>query len=243
MTLWSVCAPVNSTVQMRSRYTLLRSRHQVSPPVDVRQTLAFFSSSTRLYPRSVGHGKLPDKLHTQQLSSSASAPSEDDSSTLDVAVEGKTKRRATRGAAKAPDKNDIEVTASGVPRNNLHEILWQPNTPPPSAPFPSDENPYDSGLPEPWLLQDVYETLLLALHPQTQHRATYSSSTSLAIEPTLGFYCPIEGGDYVIDSTVRSLARRANADVVVLDALELSAGEHGIYGKCKSLPVSIPEKI
>jgi len=227
---------------MRSRYTLLRSRHRLSPPIDVRRALPFSSSSTR-FPRSLGNDKLPDNLRTQQLSSSAGASPGDDSPTLEVVTEEKTKRRATRSAAKAPDKNDVEITASGVLRNNIHEILWQPSDPPPSAPFPFDENPYDAGLPEPWLLQDAYEMLLLALHPQTQHRATYPSSTGFAVEPTLGFYCPIEGGDYVIDSAVRSLARRANADVVVVDALELSAGEHGRYGKRKSLRNIVPEEI
>lgn len=228
---------------MRSRQTLLRSRRQLPSPVDVRQALAFSSSSTRRYPRSIGHDKLSDNLRTQQLSSSAGAPPEDDSPALEVATEEKPKRRATRSAAKLPGKSDAEITTSGVLRNNVHEILWQPSDPSPSAPFPSGEDPYDSGLPEPWLLQDAYETLLLALHPQTQHRATYSSSTGLSVEPTLGFYCPIEGGDYVIDSTIRSLARRANADVVVVDALELSAGEHGRYGEGKSFRIIISKSI
>ena len=40
----------------------------------------------------------------------------------------------------------------------------------------------------------------IALHPQTQHRAKYGS---------LALYCPIEGGDYVVDETVKELVRRA----------------------------------
>jgi hypothetical protein len=41
----------------------------------------------------------------------------------------------------------------------------------------------------------------------------------------------IEGGEYVIDATVRELARRTNAEVLVLDAVHLAAGEWGAFGK------------
>src|SRR5258708_13882887 len=47
-------------------------------------------------------------------------------------------------------------------------------------------------LPEPWLLQEAYENLLLTFHPQTQHRATYHSGDRVLIEPMLALYCPIE---------------------------------------------------
>jgi hypothetical protein len=46
-------------------------------------------------------------------------------------------------------------------------------------------------------------------------------------------YCPIEGGEYVIDETVRELARRTGSEVVVLDAVQLAAGEWGHFGKGK----------
>ena len=41
----------------------------------------------------------------------------------------------------------------------------------------------------------------ITLHPQTQHRVTYSQdgSTNLVVEPTLALYCPIEGEDYVVE--------------------------------------------
>src|SRR6266436_297894 len=71
-------------------------------------------------------------------------------------------------------------------------------------------------LPEPWLLQEAYENLLLIFHPQTQHRATYHSGDGVLIEPMLALYCPIEGGDYVINATVREIATRVGADVVVM---------------------------
>jgi hypothetical protein len=89
------------------------------------------------------------------------------------------------------------------------------------------------GLPEPWLLQEAYESLLLTLHPQTQHRAAYvgNNGHGQLIEPTLALYCPIEGGDYVVDATVRNIAKKVDADVVVIDAIDLTAGEHGAFGK------------
>lgn len=92
----------------------------------------------------------------------------------------------------------------------------------------------DSALPPPELLEDALSNLQVTLHPQTQHRATYSTQFSSSIEPTLGLYCPIEGGEYVIDATVRELALRTGADVLVLDAVQLAAGEWGHFGKGSS---------
>lgn len=219
---------------MRSRSALLRPRH-LPRSVDARHALTFSSTSTGRFPRSVGYSsRVSENLRTQQLSSSASTPPEDDTPAIEPVVEGKPKRRAPRSSSKAVDKESSETsatTSSGIQRANVEDILWQPQDSAPGAGVSPGDDPHDHSLPEPWLLQDAYETLLLALHPQTQHRATYSSSTGVAIEPTLGFYCPIEGGDYVLDATIRNLAKRANADVVVIDALELSAGEHGRYGK------------
>ncbi|EJD52934.1 AAA-domain-containing protein [Auricularia subglabra TFB-10046 SS5] len=105
------------------------------------------------------------------------------------------------------------------------EILWVP-----SDPVEVDE----STLPP----QDIYNEgallshLLITLSPRTQRRAAFVSDNSQTlIEPTLGLYCPLEGGEYVIDNTVRALARQIDADVVVLDGAQLAAGEWGIFGK------------
>ncbi|PFH50653.1 hypothetical protein AMATHDRAFT_144519 [Amanita thiersii Skay4041] len=90
---------------------------------------------------------------------------------------------------------------------------------------------HTSSLPPPEVLEDALHNLQITLHPQTQHRATYSTPLGPPVEPTLGLYCPIEGGEYVIDATVRELALRTGAEVVVLDAVQLAAGEWGHFGK------------
>lgn len=222
---------------MRSRVAILHSRHRLSFPVHARQALAFSSSSAGNLPRSIGSGRVSDSAHTQQLSSSVTPPPEDGSPSVDSAPTEKVKRKYTRSSTKSVENEVSDASTPRVLNVNLREILWQPNDPhPPSPPTsPPGDEPFDAGLPEPWLLQDAYEALLLALHPQTQHRATYPTSSGLSAEPTLGFYCPIEGGDYVIDATVRNLAQRAKADVVVVDAVELSGGQHGMYGDGRPL--------
>ncbi|KAH7340850.1 hypothetical protein B0J17DRAFT_627154 [Rhizoctonia solani] len=90
-------------------------------------------------------------------------------------------------------------------------------------------------LPPEDMLQDALAQLLVTLQPQTQYRAAYSSSGIPLVEPTLALYCPIEGGDYVIDDTVKELASRVNGDVIVIDAAQLAAGEHGSFGKAASI--------
>jgi hypothetical protein len=100
------------------------------------------------------------------------------------------------------------------------DVLW--SLPP--------EPPSDHHLPPPEILQDALNNLLISLHPQTQHRATFPSPLGPPTEPTLALYCPIEGGEYIIDATVRELARQTNAEVLVLDAVHLAAGEWGHFG-------------
>ncbi|KAG6890467.1 hypothetical protein C0992_001514 [Termitomyces sp. T32_za158] len=98
------------------------------------------------------------------------------------------------------------------------DILWSPGPLHPAA------------LPPPEILDDALNNLLISLHPQTQHRAAYPSPLAAPTEPTLALYSPIEGGDYIIDATVAELARRTGAEVLVLDAVQLAAGECGQFG-------------
>lgn len=110
------------------------------------------------------------------------------------------------------------------------DILWSPE-PHPRTSTASDLQNLD--LPPSEIFEDVLDSLHVTLHPQTQHRATYTpqdGSASSTVEPTLALYCPIEGGDYVVDETVKELARRVGADVVVLDCVQLAAGSAGQFG-------------
>ncbi|KAJ7172539.1 hypothetical protein C8R46DRAFT_153853 [Mycena filopes] len=110
-----------------------------------------------------------------------------------------------------------------LPQGLALEILWRPE---------SDSGPSNqSALPPPEIFDEALHNLYITLHPQTQHRATYASPLGPLLEPTLALYCPIEGGEYVIDATVRELARRTDAEVLVLDSVQLAAGEWGSFGK------------
>ena len=93
------------------------------------------------------------------------------------------------------------------------------------------DSSHTSALPPPEILEEALNKLQITLHPQTQHRATYSTPLGSPVEPTLGLYCPIEGGEYVIDATIRELALRTGSEVLILDAVQLAAGEWGHFGK------------
>ena len=110
------------------------------------------------------------------------------------------------------------------------DILWSPE---PHSRTSTTSQPPNLDLPPSEIFEDVLDKLHITLHPQTQHRATYTpqdGSASSTVEPTLALYCPIEGGDYVIDETVKELASRVGADVVVLDCVQLAAGSAGQFG-------------
>ncbi|KAJ7632559.1 hypothetical protein FB45DRAFT_912768 [Roridomyces roridus] len=126
----------------------------------------------------------------------------------------------TRRKAKTLPKDPEEPLE--LPDGLAADILWQPE---------SEPGPSSHALPPPEILEEALYNLQITLHPQTQHRATYPPSIGPLLEPTLALYCPIEGGDYVIDETVREIARRTDSEVLVLDAVQLAAGEWGAFGK------------
>ncbi|KAJ7920889.1 hypothetical protein B0H13DRAFT_2318946 [Mycena leptocephala] len=50
-------------------------------------------------------------------------------------------------------------------------------------------------------------------------------------EPSICLFTPYEGCHDIIDSMIQSVANQLNADIIVLDALELALGEFGVLGK------------
>jgi hypothetical protein len=130
----------------------------------------------------------------------------------------KVAKRATGRARTAKDGKPENIT---FPDGLADKILWLP-----------EENPCG---PEAWLppedmLQEALGNVNVSLHPRAQHRATYQSASGPPVEPSVTLYCPIEGGTYVIDVTVQELARRINADLLILDAVDILAGEWGDFG-------------
>jgi len=105
-------------------------------------------------------------------------------------------------------------------------ILWLPDDGQRETDFLNND-----ALPAPELFEEALTNLHITLHPHTQHRAAYVSSSGPPLEPTFALYCPIEGGDYVIDATVKELAHRTGSEVLVIDAVQLAAGECGHFGK------------
>jgi hypothetical protein len=81
------------------------------------------------------------------------------------------------------------------------------------------------------VFKEVLNNVQISLNPQTQHQAAFPNSSGPPVEPTVALYCPIEGGNYIIDDTVRELARRTGSDVVVLDSVHMAAGEWGQFGQ------------
>ena len=215
----------------RSRSLLIfstrpRSRPFLSsspPPLPHRK-----KESSRLFARGK---RLSSSATTSSVTESINSPPElpedgpgtpdgDNNSSPDPPAEGFEKPRQRRARVVTTNKDPEPLQLP----DGLN-ILWMPE----EESLKSDVT-YTSSLPPPEIFDDALNNLLITLHPQTQHRATYASPLGPPIEPTFSLYCPIEGGDYVIDATVRELARRLGAEVLVLDAVQLAAGEWGHFG-------------
>jgi hypothetical protein len=175
-----------------------------------------------------------DETSTRKLSDTAL----EDLELADASEKVETEKvKRTRRPTRIVDTTEREVP---TPLPSGLKVLWTPgelegsnpssssssdaNATPPAAP------PHDP-TPPPELFTDILNNLIVTLHPHIQHRATYATANGSPSEPTFALYCPIEGGDYIIDETVKELARRTGSEVLVLDTVQLAGGEWGEFGK------------
>jgi hypothetical protein len=210
-----------------------RSLLKASSPATFRNSFLLVSQGPPL-PRKdqVASRTVTARTWKRRLASSAKSPIADgEASTADTSpavlpelppedaekAETEKPKRRTRASTASKDSDPPQLPP-GL------DILWAPE------PDRSDVNSSQS-LPPPEIFEEALNNLHITLHPQTQHRACYPSASSPPLEPTFALYCPIEGGEYVIDETVLELAKRTGSEVVVLDAVQLAAGEWGHFGK------------
>lgn len=149
-------------------------------------------------------------------------------------------RRASTSSPKSLAADPPPSPSNPTPPRGSTDGKTESGATPPTFQVPNEQNFFwtyqslsksePSTLPPPEVFEEVLNNVHISLHPQTQHKATYTTPSGPPVEPTLALYCPIEGGDYVIDDTVRELARRTGSDVVVLDAVHMAAGESGHFG-------------
>ncbi|KAG9125205.1 hypothetical protein FRC07_008570 [Ceratobasidium sp. 392] len=99
---------------------------------------------------------------------------------------------------------------------------------------PVMSNAGSRALPPSRHFEDTLSRLRITLLSKTQRKAVHVFEGSQLVEPTLALYCPIEGGEYVIDATVKELADKTNSDVQVIDMAQVAAGEWGVFGKSAS---------
>lgn len=211
---------------MRSQ-VIRRSRSLLSTSTRHNQTLLLAERPSRL-PRKE---QRPSRTW-KRLASSTKTPSAEGEKALSAAAPPASPNPPTEEPEKIepekPKRTRTRITAakdSDSPQLPLRlDILWTPE------PDMSDKN-LSHSLPPPEIFQEALNNLYLTLHPQAQHRAIHSSPAGAPVEPTLALYCPIEGGEYVIDGTVRELARKTDSEVVVIDSVQLAAGEWGHFGK------------
>lgn len=203
--------PTYHRAQLSSTHVLRYPRKDRSAvPSTAQLSRRALSSETPVQDTSEASSATPPPPSVPPSDAADTPPSED--------AEEKPKRRTRASTSK--DVGSVPLPA-GL------NILWTPEEDLNDEAFSAQS----TTLPPPEIFKEALHNLHIALHPQTQHRATYSSVRGFLVEPTLSLYCPIEGGDYILDETVKEMARHIGADVVVLDAVHLAAGECGHFGK------------
>ncbi len=214
----NVRSPLNYRPQYPLRITLLRS-------LGNSRTQNRFLSASAVPPLE------PSDDSTTTTSKAEPAIEPESASEIDISEvpvgeteKGPVKIRRARSTTSSSSSNTVPKASTSLdfPQGLDSEILFVPSESLLESSYP--------GLPPPEIFEEALDKLLITLHHQNQARSLLSS-TSNPIEPTLGLYCPIEGGDVFIDSTVHELAFRTGSEVLVLDAVQLAAGEWGRFGK------------
>ncbi|KLO12599.1 AAA-domain-containing protein [Schizopora paradoxa] len=188
-------------------------------------------SSSKPWSKDVEHAQLTTAPIVSDSGPPAEGPvpSDDPGEESNVVVlEVEKVKRARRSTPKA---EDVTPLPPGL------NILWTPDSNEPSTSSYSSE----ACSPARELFEHVLSNFLITMLPQTQHRAAYATSSGSLVEPTHALHCPIEGGDYIIDETVRELARGVDAEVITLDAAQLAAGEWGAFGKSAEAALKLPQ--
>ncbi|KAF5391463.1 hypothetical protein D9757_002014 [Collybiopsis confluens] len=205
---------MRDNILRRSR-VLFRANHLLSlpsrpPRKRLPLTPARYSSTTDNRPSAVTSDAAPSQPEPPSEESLPLPPPEDSE-----------KFKAKRGSRLASSSSSNSKEQDIQFPQDLH-ILWSPDELPAQSMNP--------GLPPTEILDEALHKLLVTLHPQTQHRAAYPPPLASSIEPSIALFSPIEGGDYIIDATVVELAQRTGSEVLVLDAVQLAAGEWGYFG-------------
>jgi hypothetical protein len=206
---------------MRSHLLLRRTRLSKTSSVSTRALLSY--SGPARYPRNDTR-PTPARVSRVARRASTSSPnsSEANSSPSTHNPDSSSREPTASNGKSAPD-----ATVPALQVSNEQDFFWS---------YQSLSESEPSILPPPEGFEEVLNNVHISLHPQTQHKATFSTPSGPPIEPTVALYCPIEGGDYIIDETVRELARRTGSDVVVLDSVHMAAGEWGHFGQGELRP-------
>jgi len=204
---------------MRSHLLLRRTRFSKTSSVSTRALLSY--SGPARYPRNDTRPTPPRVSRVARRASTSSPKSPEASSPPSTEKPNPPSREPI-----APNgKNAPEATAPVLQVSNEQDFFWS---------YQSLTESEPSTLPPPEVFEEVLSNVHISLHPHTQHKAVLSTPSGPPIEPTVALYCPIEGGNYIIDDTVRELARRTGSDVVVLDSVHMAAGEWGDFGQGES---------
>ncbi|KAJ7931803.1 hypothetical protein B0H13DRAFT_2308502 [Mycena leptocephala] len=86
---------------------------------------------------------------------------------------------------------------------------------------PSSDHPQSYAFPD-GVVSEVLAAASYAFSPTSQIGA---------VEPNICLFTPYEGCHDIVDSMIQSVANQLNADVIVLDAIELALGEFGALGE------------
>jgi len=200
---------------MRSHQLLRRTRLSNTSSVSTRALLSY--SGPARYPRNDSRPTPARVSRVARRASTSSPNSPEANSSPSTQKPNPSSREPT-----APNgKNAPEATAPTLQVSNEQDFFWPYQSLPESEP---------STLPPPEVFEEVLNNVHISLHPQTQHKAAFATPSGPPVEPTVALYCPIESGNYIIDDTVRELARRTGSDVVVLDSVHMAAGEWGHFG-------------
>ncbi|KDN33481.1 hypothetical protein RSAG8_13427, partial [Rhizoctonia solani AG-8 WAC10335] len=97
--------------------------------------------------------------------------------------------------------------------------------------FVSTPQDLEQSLPPASLIEDAHTQLTLIFNSPTPQCPTDPKCDTPTNQSSLVLYCPIEGGERIIDATVQELARRVGAAVTTIDVVQQINEQAGSFWK------------
>ncbi|KAI3608705.1 atpase family aaa domain-containing protein 1-a [Moniliophthora roreri] len=132
-----------------------------------------------------------------------------------------------------PDSSDAPSTPVRLPKVFIEKCVWTRSRLGPES------------TSHPWAIEDeqISDVQEMIGNTFASSNASTLEDRTQHLEKAVTLFAPYHGGNTIIDAVVKIVAQKENADVLVLDSLDLAAGRHGPLREAGVFVETVYEKL